>query len=170
MALFYIFGRIDTGRCSQTQRPLTHQSKRLLYSAAPHHTKVLSLQLSLHLLCALSPTSSFSELILLHKVQSSLASPPLSVQSFSDLPTSFLPSHSLFLLNALLPCLHSHPLPLYPLQTKILFFSPSIQQRAGSHSGVKLRTKQNTACCQAAVEDSSSSNCLCTHWSQVCLI
>ena len=114
MALFYIFGCIDTGSCSQTQRPLTHQSKKLLCSAAPHHAKVLSLLLSLHLLCALSPTSSFSELILLHTTQSSRGFLPPSVQSLSNSPNLPLYSHSpLFLFTLLLPCLH-FLLPLYP--------------------------------------------------------
>lgn len=111
MALFYIFGCIDTGSCSQTQRPLTHQSKKLLCSAAPHHAKVLSLLLSLHLLCALSPTSSFSELILLNTTQSSLGSLPPSVQSLSDSPN--LPLYS-----------HSPPLSLYPPATLSPLASP----------------------------------------------
>lgn len=150
MALFYIFGRIDTGSCSQTPRPLTHQSKELLCSAAPHHTKLISLPLSLHLLCAPSPTS-FSELILLHKMQFCLDSLPFSAQSFSDLPTLSLSSHSLFLFNVLLPCLHLHPLPLYPLQLRFSFLSFQTElQKAGSYPSVILQTKQNAACSQAA--------------------
>lgn len=142
MALFYISGCIDTGSCSQTQRPLTHQSKKLLCSAAPHHTKVISVPLSLHLLCALSPTS-FSELILLHKIQSCLDSLPFSVQSFSDWPTLPRPSHSLFLFNVLLPCLRLHPLPLYPLQLR---FSSSLLANRSAESRIFNTALQATAC------------------------
>lgn len=112
MALFYIFGCMDTGRCSQTQRPLTHQSKKHLYSAAPHHTRKKKLFTALYPSPLCSFFSLLSELILLHKIQASLASTSLSLQSFSD--TLPIPSHSPFPFNFLLPSLYFHSLPLHP--------------------------------------------------------
>lgn len=144
MALFYIFACIVTGRRSQTQRPLTHQSKMLLYSAAPHHTKVLSLHLSPPLLLSFVLFPLF-----LHFLSSSSFTKhtPLcflfvSVQTLSDMPSSSLRSPSFFLLSVPLPRLHLQPHPLYLLQLRAL--SSTQGCRLQSHSLVS-KAKLNRA-------------------------
>lgn len=168
MALFSISGHMDTGRCSQTQRPLTHQSKKLLCSAAPHHTKVLSFSTSfvLFLLLFHFPSlSSFTKhkppLLLFH----SLCPVLFRLAQFNPLPGT--PPFSLiprYLVSTSIPShfIHRHS------HSPFLSFHTELQ-KLGLHSSVVLQTKYNTACSQAAVEGASAISCLCTHWLQVCL-
>lgn len=176
MALFYISGHMDTGRCSQSQRPLTHQSKTLLYSAAPHHTKVPFLFLSL----SRSPRPLFTFLLLFHFP---------SLSSFTQ--------HKPALLLCLGPILfrlahftrsarHSpffplsfpatlSPLPSPPtssIATHILLLFPSKQHGRNQGRIPVLYSKLNKTqpSSQAAVEGGSASSCLCTRWLQVCLL
>lgn len=124
MALFYISGCTDTGSCNQPQTPFTHQSKKLLCFCSPSpHQSLLSPTLFLHPLCCFS-YFFVSKLILLHKIEPCLDSFTPSVQSRSQLPTLPFPSHSLFLFNVMLPCLHFPDHPLNPLKLKDSLFPP----------------------------------------------
>lgn len=85
---------IQAGRCSQTQKPLTHQSKKLLHTAAPLHTKAQTQPLSSFVL---SPTSSYST-----------AYPPWQNKTFLAPLSRLSPSLS----NPFQICRLSQPLPL----------------------------------------------------------
>lgn len=134
MALFYTSACTDTGSCSRPQRPFTHQSKKLLLQ--PLTTPVFSLLLSLHILCAFSPTSSFPELILLHKIQSCLDSLPPPSNHFHTCPLYPFPSHSLFLqvFYILLHCPHLLGHPFNP--SRLRFSSSSIHNYRKQGSSV----------------------------------
>lgn len=115
MALFYMCGC----RCSQSQRPLTHQSKKFLYSAAPLHSKGLFLSpLLLCFLLLLFWAYPFSQ----YKNLPCLFLSPFSVVAFLDLP-SFSVTSSFYLISCYLLST-SIRLPLYPSPLK-WFFSPA---------------------------------------------
>lgn len=120
MALFYMCGcRYAGSRCSQSQRPLTHQSKKFLYSAAPLHSKGLFLSpLLLCFLLLLFWAYPFSQ----YKNLPCLFLSPFSVVAFLDLP-SFSVTSSFYLISCYLLST-SIRLPLYPAPLK-WFFSPA---------------------------------------------
>lgn len=120
MALFYMCGcRYAGSRCSQSQRPLTHQSKKFLYSAAPLHSKGLFLSpLLLCFLLLLFWAYPFSQ----YKNLPCLFLSPFSVVAFLDLP-SFSVTSSFYLISCYLLST-SIRLPLYPSPLK-WFFSPT---------------------------------------------
>lgn len=137
MALFYISACIHTGSCSQPQRPFTHQSKKLLCCCSPSPHQVSSLPLALHILCAFSPTSSFSQLILHHKIQSCPDSLPPPPNHFHTCPLYPVPSHSLFLqvFYILLHCLHLHGHTFNP--SRLRFYFPLLRYTATESSVLK---------------------------------
>lgn len=169
MALFDISGCIDTGSCSQPQRPFTHQSKKLLCFCSPSpHQSVLSATLCPHPLCFFS----YFFIFWAYPPPQNTVLPwfsPSSVQSLSHFHTCPLypfPSHSLFLqvFNVLLPCLHLHGHPLNPSQLRFSF-SPLLNN--GTESRIQVYSKLNSMlsdCCWRR---------FCAHlpnyWLQVCL-
>lgn len=109
MAPFSTSRHIDTDRCSRTQIPLTHQSKKLLCCAASHLPQVLH---------SPPPLCSFFYFLFfkIQKTSFSCSHSP-SFKSFQCRPPhphcegQKLPP---FLFNFLPACLHFHSLPLHP--------------------------------------------------------